>query len=95
MLRKFVKEMNAQLAGQGSGSRINFNTSELMRIPPPPLPPRIGSYIRILPVLQASLCLLPSIPTGLHKTPASFLAAIALLTCVPLHAWLGKKFYAS
>ena len=72
-----------------------FNTSELMRIPAPPLPPRIGSYIRILPVLQASLCLLPSIPTGLHKTPASFLAAIALLACVPLHAWLGKKFYAS
>ena len=72
-----------------------FNTSELMRIPAPPLPPRIGSYIRILPVLQASLCLLPSIPTGLHKTPASFLAAIALLPCVPLHAWLGKKFYAS
>ncbi len=72
-----------------------FNTSELMRIPPPPLPPRIGSYIRILPVLQASLCLLPSVPTGLHKTPASFLAAIALLACVPLHAWLGKKFYAS
>lgn len=71
------------------------NTSELMRIPPPPLPPRIGSYIRILPVLQASLCLLPSVPTGLHKTPASFLAAIALLACVPLHAWLGKKFYAS
>ncbi|MEI7776397.1 MAG: hypothetical protein WCK17_16660, partial [Verrucomicrobiota bacterium] len=72
-----------------------FNTSELLRIPPPPLPPRIGSYIRILPVLQASLCLLPSIATGLHKTPASFLAAIALLACVPLHAWLGKKFYAS
>ena len=72
-----------------------FNTSELMRIPPPPLPPRIGSYIRILPVLQASLCLLPSIPTGLHKTPDSFLSAIALLACVPLHAWLGKKFYAS
>ncbi len=72
-----------------------FNTSELMRIPPPPLPPRIGSYIRILPVLQASLCLLPSVPTGLHKTPASFLAAVTLLACVPLHAWLGKKFYAS
>jgi len=72
-----------------------FNTSELMRIPPPPLPPRIGGYIRILPVLQASLCILPSVPTGLHKTPASFLAAVALLACVPLHAWLGKKFYAS
>jgi 4-hydroxybenzoate polyprenyltransferase len=72
-----------------------FNTSELMRIPPPPLPPRIGNYIRILPVLQASLCLLPSIATGLHKTPDSFLSAIALLACVPLHAWLGKKFYAS
>lgn len=72
-----------------------FNTSELMRTPPPPLPPRIGSYIRILPVLQASLCLLPSIATGLHKTPDSFLSAIALLACVPLHAWLGKKFYAS
>ena len=72
-----------------------LNTSELMREPPAPLPPRIGGFIRILPVMQASLCLVPSVATGLHKTGASFVAALALLACVPLHAWLGKKFYAS
>ncbi len=72
-----------------------MNTAELMREPPAPLPPRIGAFIRILPVMQASLCLLPSVPTPLRKTPACLLAALALLACVPLHAWLGKKFYAS
>ena len=72
-----------------------MNTSELMREPPAPLPPRIGGFIRILPVMQASLCVLPSVPTALHKTPASLLVALALLACVPIHAWLGKKFYAS
>ncbi len=72
-----------------------MNTSELMREPPSPLPPRIGAFIRIMPVMQASLCVLPSVPTALHKTPASLLAALALLACVPIHAWLGKKFYAS
>ncbi|MEI7820263.1 MAG: UbiA family prenyltransferase [Verrucomicrobiota bacterium] len=72
-----------------------MNTSELMREPPAPLPPRIGTFIRIMPVMQASLCVLPSVPTALHKTPASLLAALALLACVPIHAWLGKKFYAS
>ncbi len=72
-----------------------MNTSELMRTPPPPLPPRIGGFIRILPILQASLCLVPSVIGPLGKTPASFLCALALLACVPLHAWLGRKFYAS
>ena len=72
-----------------------MNTSELLREPPAPLPPRIGAFIRIMPVMQASLCVLPSVPTALHKTPASLLAALALLACVPIHAWLGKKFYAS
>ena len=72
-----------------------MNTSELMREPPAPLPPRIGAFIRILPVMQAALCVLPSVPTVLHKTPASLLTALALLACVPVHAWLGKKFYAS
>ena len=72
-----------------------MNTSEIMRDPPAPLPPRIGAFIRIMPVLQAALCLVPSVPTGFHKTPESFLAALALLACVPIHAWLGKKFYAS
>ncbi len=72
-----------------------MNTSELMREPPAPLPPRIGAFIRIMPVLQAALCLAPSIPPRFHKTPESLLAALALLACVPIHAWLGKKFYAS
>jgi 4-hydroxybenzoate polyprenyltransferase len=72
-----------------------MNTAELMREPPAPLPPRIGGFIRILPVMQAALCVLPSVPTPLRKTPASLLAALVLLACVPLHGWLGKKFYAS
>ena len=72
-----------------------MNTAELMREPPAPLPPRIGAFIRIMPVLQAALCLVPSVPTGFPKTPASLLVAFALLACVPIHGWLGKKFYAS
>jgi 4-hydroxybenzoate polyprenyltransferase len=72
-----------------------MNTAELMREPPAPLPPRIGAFIRIMPVLQAALCLVPSVPTGFHKTAASLIAALALLACVPIHGWLGKKFYAS
>jgi len=72
-----------------------MNTAEIMREPPAPLPPRIGAFIRIMPVLQAALCLVPSVPTGFHKTPASLAAALTLLACVPIHGWLGKKFYAS
>src|SRR6185436_13300063 len=72
-----------------------MNTAELMREPPAPLPPRIGAFIRIMPVLQAALCLVPSVPNGFHKTAASLIAALALLACVPIHGWLGKKFYAS
>jgi 4-hydroxybenzoate polyprenyltransferase len=72
-----------------------MNTADLMREPPAPLPPRIGGFIRILPVMQAALCLLPSVPTPLRKTPASLLTALALLACVPAHGWLGQKFYAS
>jgi 4-hydroxybenzoate polyprenyltransferase len=72
-----------------------MNTAELMREPPAPLPPRIGAFIRIMPVLQAALCLVPSVPARFHKTPESFLVALALLACVPIHGWLGKKFYAS
>jgi hypothetical protein len=70
-------------------------TSEIMRDPPPPLPPRIGGFIRILPVLQAALCLAPSVAGRLPKTLASLICALLLLACVPLHAWLGRKFYAS
>ena len=72
-----------------------MNTSELMREPPAPLPPRIGGFIRILPVMQAALCVLPSVAGPLRKTPVSLLVALALLMCVPIHGWLGKKFYAS
>ncbi|MEO6738822.1 MAG: UbiA family prenyltransferase [Chthoniobacteraceae bacterium] len=72
-----------------------MNTAEIMRDPPAPLPPRIGGFIRILPVMQAALCVLPSVPGPLRKTPVSLLVALLLLACVPVHAWLGKKFYAS
>jgi 4-hydroxybenzoate polyprenyltransferase len=72
-----------------------MNATQLMKEPPPPLPPRIGGFIRILPVMQAAICLVPTIPSRFHKTPDSFLCAVLLLACVPISAWLGKKFYAS
>ena len=70
-------------------------TSELMKVPPPFLPPRIGGFIRILPVMQAALCVAPSVAGRLPKTPESLVCAGVLLACVPLHAWLARKFYAS
>ena len=72
-----------------------MNAGQLMTVPPPPLAPRIGGFIRLMPILQAALCLVPSVPTPLQKTPACLLSAVLLLACVPLHAKLGKKFYAS
>lgn len=70
-------------------------TAQLMREPMPPLPPRIGSFIRVLPILQAALCVVPSVGNTIAKTPASLGCALALLACVPLHALLARKFYAS
>ena len=70
-------------------------TAQIMREPPPPLPPRIGGFIRILPILQASFCVVPNVLGRFPKTPESLICAMALLLCVPLHAWLSRKFYAS
>jgi hypothetical protein len=70
-------------------------TSQLMKDPPPFLPPRIGGFIRILPIMQAALCVAPSVAGPLPKTPESLICAGVLLACVPLHAWLARKFYAS
>jgi hypothetical protein len=69
-------------------------TAQLMREPTPPLPPRIGGFIRLLPILQASLCVVPPLG-GIAKSPASLACAFGLLLCVPLHAALARKFYAS
>lgn len=69
--------------------------AQIMRDPMPPLPPRIGSFIRILPILQAALCVAPSIAGSIRKTPESLICAFVLLACVPLHSFLAKKFYAS
>lgn len=68
---------------------------QLMRVPMPPLPPRIGSFIRILPILQAALCVLPSVGGTIAKTRDSLICAFVLLAFVPLHAKIAKKFYAS
>lgn len=72
-----------------------LNTSQLMRVPPPPLAPRIGGFIRLLLVMQAALCLVPSVQSRLRKTPESFVSAVVLLALVPVSARLGRRFYAS
>ncbi len=72
-----------------------MNTSQLMKVPPPPLAPRIGGFIRLLLVMQAALCLVPTVPTRLRKTPESFTCAVVLLALVPVNARLGRRFYAS
>jgi hypothetical protein len=70
-------------------------TTQIVKEPMPPLPPRIGGFIRILPVMQAALCVAPSVAGRIPKTMESLICAMALMTCVPLHAWLARKFYAS
>jgi hypothetical protein len=73
-----------------------IQTSELMKIPPRPVPPAIGGFIRLMLVMQAALCVMPdNIHGGFPKSPASLLCAFLLLAMVPLSAWAGKKFYAS
>lgn len=70
-------------------------TAEIVKDPPPALPPRIGGFIRILPVMQAALCVAPSVAGRLGKSPESLICALFLLAVVPMHAWLARKFYAS
>jgi hypothetical protein len=70
-------------------------TTQIVKEPPPPLPPRIGGFIRILPVMQAALCVAPTVAGRFPKTLESLICAFVLLAMVPLHAWLARKFYAS
>ncbi len=73
-----------------------IQTGDLLKEPPRPVPPAIGGYIRLLLILQAALCVMPTnLQGGLPKTPASLLCAFSLLALVPLSAWVGKRFYAS
>ena len=70
-------------------------TTQIVKDPPPPLPPRIGGFIRILPVMQAAFCVAPSVAGRFPKTAESLIVALVLLSFVPMHAWLARKFYAS
>ena len=73
-----------------------MQTGDLLKIPPRPIPPAIGGFIRLMLVMQAALCVMPdNIRGGLPKTMDSLLCAFALLAMVPLSAWAGKRFYAS
>ena len=55
---------------------------------PPPLPPVIGALIRVLLVIQASLCLV-------FPSSHAFIAAAVLVLAVPLARHFGRMFYAS
>lgn len=70
-------------------------TGQLLREPPAPIPPRIGTFIRLLLIMQAAVAVMPSIPERFPKTPHSLLLAGILLAAFPLSSWVGKRFYAS
>jgi hypothetical protein len=72
-----------------------MQTGEILKSPTRPIPPAIGGYIRLLLVMQASLCVMPDAVGRFPKTPVSLLCAFILLALVPVSASVGKKFYAS
>lgn len=68
---------------------VVLETRRLFLPKPPPLPPIIGSLIRVLLIVQAALCLLlrPDAPT--------FVCALLLLALWPVSRAVSRRFYAS
>ena len=68
---------------------VALETRRLFQAQPPPLPPVIGSLIRVLLIVQAAFCLMqrPGWP--------AFLCALALLGLWPVSRAVSRKFYAS
>lgn len=64
----------------------------LFRQPPPPLPPSIGSLIRVLLPIQAALGLVFS-PMG--RLTVGGMVAAGLLVLLPVAKAVGRRFYAS
>jgi hypothetical protein len=64
----------------------------LFRRPPPPLPPSIGAFIRVLLPLQAALCLTFS---PMQRLTAGGIVAGVLLVLLPVARTVGRRFYAS
>lgn len=62
--------------------------SRLTLEPPPPIPPTIGQFIRLLLPLQAIFCLA-------SRSNAGALSAAALLTLWPVSRNVSRRFYAS
>ncbi len=61
----------------------------LTRQPPPPLPPVIGSLIRVLLIVQCAFCLV-------HRpSPIALLCAMGLLILWPVSRAASRRFYAS
>lgn len=68
---------------------VVMEVRRLLREPPPPLPPMIGSLIRALLIVQCALCLVR------QPTPAAFLCALCLLVLWPVSRAVSRRFYAS
>lgn len=67
-------------------------TGRLFRRPSPPLPPSIGTFIRILLPIQAALCLTFS---PMQQLTVGGLVAGFLLLLMPVAKRVGRRFYAS
>lgn len=68
---------------------VLLEVRRLLRQPPPPLPPVIGSLIRVLLLIQCAFCLVRK------PTPLAFLCAITLLALWPVSRAVSRRFYAS
>jgi 4-hydroxybenzoate polyprenyltransferase len=68
---------------------VVLEVRRLLRQPAPPLPPIIGSLIRVLLIVQCALCLVQK------PTPLAFACAMALLALWPVSRSVSRRFYAS
>jgi hypothetical protein len=66
------------------GFKLAFQLSSSQ---PPPLPPCIGRFIRLLLIIQAAFCS--------HSGLLGILFALMLLALWPISARVSKRFYAS
>lgn len=68
---------------------VVLETRRLLSQRPPPLPPIIGSLIRVLLILQSAFCLVRK------PGPLAFLCALALIALWPVSRNVSRRFYAS
>lgn len=68
---------------------VALEVRRLFRTPAPPLPPVVGSLIRVLLFLQCAFCLVRK------PSPLAFICAIGLIAMWPISRSVSRRFYAS